>query len=240
MSEEYTKAVRIDDEEEEVTDTRVATRKKTSAAKKKKKKKRHINFFLIIALIICIIPCAVVGYILYEAMQDTNSVINGERFANDLDPAITEDMRSSILTGVKMIDGVENAELSLTTATLRIMIDMNDTLTEEDANTIGQAAVDVVDQNAPLKTYFTTNGVKKMYDLEIIIYDMLGDDVTTSVYVIYSKNGASENVTHQSLSTAKNPEKVAEIEAARYAEEHPEEATESDTASDADTATKAE
>lgn len=246
MSEEYTKAVRIEDEEEEVNDTRVATTRKKTNATKKKKKKRHVNFFLIFALIICIIPCAVVGYIIYDAMQDSNSVINGERFANDLNPAISEDIQNSIVEGIKKIDGVQNVQASLKTATLRIMVDMNDLLTEEDADTIGQAVVEVVDKYAPLKQYFTSSGIKKMYDLEIIIYDMYGDDVNTSVYVIYSKNAAHEEVTHQSLMSAKNPEKVAEIEAKRYAEAHPEEASASDTASDsdaasgADTATKSE
>ena len=214
-NETYSKAKRIDDEEP------VRKKSSKSTTKKKKKKKKHSSF-LWVALVIAIIPCVAVVYILISAMLDTGEPINGERFANDLNPAITETMQASILDEVKKIDGVENATLTLKTATLRIMVDMYDDKTADDALSIGQSVVDIIDSYAPLSQYFTSYGVSKMYDLEINVYDQLSSSIAPEVNVVYTKNAANDTVTHQVLTDAVNPTKVAEIEAAREAENNTE------------------
>ncbi|MBR3839985.1 MAG: hypothetical protein IKM20_02485 [Erysipelotrichales bacterium] len=211
--ETYSKAKRIEDEE-------VVVRKKSSTSttkKRKRKKKKKHSYFLWVALVIALIPCIAVVYILISAMSDTGKPINGDRFANDLNPAITETMQTTILNDIKGIEGVEDAKLTLTTATLRVVVDMYDDKTKEDALAIGQSAVDIINAHAPISTYFTSYGVSKMYDFEINVYDELSSDIKPEVNVIFTKNASHETVVHQVLTEPKNPEKVAEIEAKREA-----------------------
>ena len=208
----YSKATRIEDEEV------VTSSKKKSATTKKrrktKKKKRH-SYFLWLACIIALIPCVAVVYILITAMYDTGEPINGDRFRNDLNPAITETMQGYIENDIRQLDGVENVTLNLKAATLRIIIDMNDDKVKEDALAIGQSAVDIINSYAPIETYFSSYGVSKMYDFEISVYDILTADIKPTVHVIYTKNGVSDKVITQVVTDPVNPKKVAEIEAKR-------------------------
>ena len=225
--ETYSKAKRIEDEE-------VVVRKKSSTSttkKKKRKKKKKHSYFLWVALVIALIPCIAVVYILISAMSDTGKPINGDRFVNDLNPAITETMQTTILNDIKGIDGVEDVSLTLTTATLRVIIDMYDDKTKEDALAIGQSAVDIINTHAPISTYFTSYGVSKMYDFEINVFDQLSSDIKPEVNVVFTKNAAHEDVVHQVNTDPKNPTKVAEIEAKREAEK-----AEAETSEDQDTA----
>lgn len=215
-NETYSKAKRIEDEE---TPVRKKSNTNTTKKKRKKRKKKKHSYFLWIALIIAMVPCVAVLYILINAMLETGEPINGNRFLNDLNPAITETMEASIIDEISLIEGVEVVNGDITTATLRIRVDMQDELTKEDALAIGQQAVDIVNEHAPLTTYFTSYGIAKMYDLEISVYDALSSEQKPTIHVVYTKNGAHPEVVSQVLTDPVNPTKVAEIEAQRLAAE---------------------
>ena len=218
MSEtEYKKAVRIDDEEE--TPKRRVDKTKTKTKKKKKRKAKKHSWFLAIALVIAAIPCIAVLVILLQAMKETGKPINGKRFDNDLNPAITETIENSILKGVEQIEGVQKVDIDTRVATLRVNVDYDENLSKEDAITLGNKIVEVINTYAPIDTYFTSYGVSKMYDFEINLYDVKGDNVSPNVYIVIGKNGANAEITTQVMTDPVNPEKVQALEEKRKAEE---------------------
>ena len=171
------------------------------AQKETRKRRGHIYGFIFwLCLIIIIAPFAVLGWIIYSAMQDQGMPVIGNRYDGDLDPAITRSMLEQVESTVKNVPGIEKAFTSMPTATLRVYADIADDANVEaasaKANEIYAAVASVLDPNV----YFTQTGTKKMYDLEIHVYnfnkepetrsysDIVADPKTDSyVYVIETK-----------------------------------------------------
>lgn len=200
-------------------ESEVVAKKKTTTKKRRRRRKKHSSL-LWIGLVVAAIPCILVVYILFSALMDTGKPIFGDRYENDLNPAITEEQTNTIEYNVKLIENVENVSLSLISSTLRITIDMNDALTVEDAKSIGLKAADVVKQVLPYETYFTQYGTRKMYDFEIYVLDQRpSDTVTPMINVLVHKTGGIADVETQVLSESLNPEYVQQIEEERKAAE---------------------
>ena len=163
------------------------------AVKHKNKKMDRSTLVLIIGLVIIAIPCLILGWILISASLETGTPINGDRFKGDLDPAITKDQLKQIEETVKTEDKAEEVTVELATATLRVYVDAADSITEEEAKALAQTVYSDVTAVCDETTYFTAASPKKMYDLEVHVYNSLeAAGKPEYVYVIQSKNSTME------------------------------------------------
>lgn len=174
----------------------------TGTAKKHKKKELdRSTVILITGLVLIAIPCLILGWILISASLDTGTPILGDRFQGDLDPAITSEQISQIETQVASEGSVDSVTVELATATLRIYVDAADSLSEEEATALSQTVYQDVTSVLPESTYFTSTSSKKMYDLEIHVYNDLSLAGTDGyMYVIRTKNAAMEQAEVQTVS----------------------------------------
>ena len=173
----------------------------TTAKKHKSKKKDKSTIILIVGLVLIAIPCAILGWILISASMDTGKPINGDRFKGDLDPAITKDQLSEIESRIKGENQVEKVTVELTTATLRVYVDAVDSISDEEASALSETAYNDVTAVLNEGTYFTATGGKKMYDLEVHVYNNIDKSGAGDyVYVIRSKNSGMEQAATQVVS----------------------------------------
>ena len=174
----------------------------TGTAKKHKKKELdRSTVILVTGLVLIAIPCLILGWILISASLDTGTPILGDRFQGDLDPAITSEQISQIETQVASEGSVDSVTVELATATLRIYVDAADSLSEEEATALSQTVYQDVTSVLPESTYFTSTSSKKMYDLEVHVYNDLSLAGTDGyMYVIRTKNAAMEQAEVQTVS----------------------------------------
>ena len=139
----------------------------SSKEKKVKKKKtvRKADIILIVGLIIIALPFCVLGWFLISAQLASGKPNLGDRYANDLDPSITSSEQKDIEKDVKNIDGVEDVNVDLTTATLRVYVDISDSAVETDAVSIANQTYDKVVNVLSPSIYFSQHDNMKMYDL---------------------------------------------------------------------------
>jgi hypothetical protein len=193
------------------------------------KKKTHKTAILFwICLILVIAPFAVLGWILFSSSLDTNTPVIGNRYEGDLDPAITKDQMSQVESAVKGTAGVENSEVDMQTATLRIYADIADTATADDANMMADSLYSAVSNILNPDTYFTKTNDKKMYDLEIHVFTKPEREETEGenfVYVIDTKTSSMSEPKKQLVSEPLNAEVAQSLRdavTARKAEEEAE------------------
>lgn len=179
----------------------------SSKEKKVKKKKpvRKADIILIVGLIIIALPFCVLGWFLISAQMASGKPNLGDRYANDLDPAITASQQGDIEKDIKTIDGVEKANVELTTATLRVYVDINDSAVETEAVSIANQAYDKVINVLDPSVYFSQHDNMKMYDLEVHVYNLADNREDESfVYVIKLKNSNMDESTIQTVSKAQD------------------------------------
>lgn len=165
-------------------------------------------FWICVALILA--PFAVMGYILYTSSRDSSKPVFGSRYAGDLDPAITTEQIGQISEAVKGIEGVESGNATMTTATLRIYADVKDDANADYAKAKADEIYTAVSAVLNPDVYFTQADGKKMYDLEIHVYNLAENrDSDAFVYVIEEKNSAMKKPKKQVVSEPKNA-KLAE------------------------------
>ena len=145
---------------------------------KRKKRMSRAAIALVTGLIIILIPCAIYGGILLEAILNTGQPIVGQRFDNDLNPAITETDITNIQTKVSAIEGVEAVEVNLPTGQLRINVDAVDTLTSDELLALVTAVYDSVVEVLPVDVYFKSGETMRMYDLSVNVYNFIEKDAT--------------------------------------------------------------
>ncbi len=149
------------------------------AQKKKSKRKGHIYGLVFwLCLIILIAPFAVLGWVIYSAMQDQGVPVIGNRYEGDLDPAITRTQLEQVEAAVKKVEGVESAFVSMPTATLRVYADVNDDATAETINVKTDELFNAVASVLNPAVYFKQTETKKMYDLEIHVYNFVKEPET--------------------------------------------------------------
>ncbi|MBE6107113.1 MAG: hypothetical protein E7192_00545 [Erysipelotrichaceae bacterium] len=189
------------------------TKENKKVKKSGKKGKLDLASWIIIAgLIIIAIPCIAFAYILLSAQSATGSVITGDRFTGDLDPAITEEQKTSIASAVQGIEGVESSEVVLKSATLRIYLDTLDEMTPEVAEEIANEAYTKLTGVCDEGTYFTQTASKKMYDVEIHAYNLEENrDSDEFVYVIVNKSSSMEAPIARLVSEPLDPELAAQL-----------------------------
>ena len=181
----------------------------TKTTKKRKLSKAAI--ILILGLLIILIPLGVFGSVLLHSWITNNNPVIGDRFANDLDPAITNDNMNSIKSQISSISGVEKVDIVMTTSQMRVNIDTADNLSQEQITNIAQDAYQKVNGVTPVATYFTSTNEKKMYDLAINVYNYIKEDDETMIYVLLTKNSKMEKPETQVVSEPVNAELAYEL-----------------------------
>lgn len=161
----------------------------------------NIVFALGVAFIV--IPALVIGIILLQSSLQTGTVITGNRFNNDLQPEITEELLGLTETAINTQTNVKVEEMNLKAATLRITLVIPASLDEESKVAVVQATIDKVNSVIPFTEYFTATDTKKMYDLELNFIDKVGDTRTTYIQVV--KNANMDTWSVQDMLTPINP-----------------------------------
>ena len=219
---------------------------KKGSNKKTKTSFNYLNIFLLIGSITIIIPILIFGWILLSAASKDGPII-GNRFENDLDPAITESQVETLKNDLVNISDVEGVEVNLISATLRINLDVTDTIQgvyidrvandalldnvdkeedeeetedekekvdEEESSEEEETQVDRLSEialeaynkifiNLNKDTYFVNANGKKMYDIEIHVYNSLDKvDADDFAYLTLIK---SSNMSNPSLQLVSDP-----------------------------------
>lgn len=182
------------------------------AKTKKIKVKKKPPVILVLLLTICIIPCAILGAVLFQSLEDSSKPVVGSRYEGALDPAITEDQLTQIKTTLEGFSGVESVEVNLKTARLAVLINTNDDVNRDGIKNIIQQAYTKLNEILPVGTYFTNrtlfDEVKnetttvKMYDLQIDAYNVVEGD--NQIHYVVSKTGAQKTENLQLVSSPKD------------------------------------
>lgn len=176
---------------------------------KQKKKLSKSAIIVIIGIAILLIPVLVfVGILGISALQ-TGSPRDGSRFDGDLVNEITNDDVASIQASLETIGSIDSVEVKLSEGQLKVFIDTNDSLSEEQVDSIVSDAYTKVTSKLPVTTYFT-KGSAKMYDLEINVYTTI-EDQPNRQYKFLHKNSAEENFAIDDLAHAKDESVAAEV-----------------------------
>ena len=178
------------------------------ARKVKTKKNRHFTGLLFwICLILLSAPFVVLGWILFSSRMDTGAPVIGNRYDGDLDPAITRAQLEEVATAVKGVGGIEDSDVELATATLRVYADIADASNAEEATNKANELYSVVSTILNPEIYFSQTDDKKMYDMEIHVYNLAENrEAENFVYVIETKTSSMPSPQAQLVSEPKNPE----------------------------------
>lgn len=186
--------------------------KKTQKKNTESKQGHKLVWF---TLIIIAIPVVIVAYVLLTSMGGQGEPVVGNRFnGEDLNPSITEEAMNSIQEQVSGIGGVEEATINLKSATLRVHLNMDDSYTQDQIQAASDQAYEIVAATLPIDQYFTNREDAKMYDLEIDAYNYIVDDshpAEGQIYIKTTKTGAATDRVTDVMTTAKDPELVAQI-----------------------------
>lgn len=174
-----------------------------------KLKKPHVILWL--GIIIVLVPCIILGVVLMNSLENSREPVVADRFKNELNPAITETDLASIRSNLNY-DNIDNLEVNLISATLRVMINTSDDMAEGDLLWILNDAADKIAAVLPIETYFTNSAATKMYDLEIHVYNTTkGSEALPQIYYVKTKNAANEDWVIDNYTVAKNPELAKSI-----------------------------
>ena len=178
------------------------TRRRVSRRKAKRRSLSVSSIILIFGSLLIITPFIVLGWILLSASLDTGTPILGDRYVGDLDPAISKSDISNVKKSVDGINGVESSFVELATATLRVYVDVEDSYSDTQASDVAKSAYDSVVGVLDVNKYFTQTDSKKMYDLEIHVYNLKKNrDQDNFSYVILTKTSSMSDSKIQVVST---------------------------------------
>lgn len=189
----------------------------TTKATRKRRKRGYVTAVIFwVCLILILAPFGILGWILFSSSMDSNAPVLGNRYANDLDPAITAAQLEDVRKVTEAVPDVEKVDVQMQTATLRVYADVKDdadgifcTLKSEE---IYNWIKTVLDPNV----YFTQHDGKKMYDIEVHVYNHERDmevpiEEDTFVYVIRVKNSSMSEAKPQVVSSARNKALAAQL-----------------------------
>lgn len=169
------------------------------------------NYKIIVPIVIIAIPFIIFVLSLITASFSSNKVIVGNRFRNDLNPAIENSEISGLKVSIESIDSIESADVILKTSQLRVLANIKDSVTKEEYEEILNNIYSKVNEKLNISTYFTKNSSgEKMYDLEITIYNDLNNDENLIMYSLV-KNSTMEEPIINLTSDPKDPELVEEL-----------------------------
>lgn len=186
---------------------------------KTNKPKRKISlggWVLIFSLAVVFVFGSIFALIMFNALSETGKTVVGNRFQLELNPSIENAKLTEIKSALDGQSTTVKSSVNLKSATLRIMVQVNSTLTDEELQTAILSIKDLVNTSLPFETYFTSTPDIKMYDLEIHIFNAV-EAVSTETfayhYFILSKNANMLDWKIQEVSTPVNPELAAQLKA---------------------------
>lgn len=186
-------------------------------SKKVSKKRSNVrmskaNKSILIGLLIVSLPFIILVVILLSAASNTGKPLLGQRFLNDLDPAITKSNISDVEKVIKAEKDVDKVTIELVTATMRVYVNIKDTATEEEAKAMASTVYKNLDSILSIDKYFTSQDGKKMYDLEIHVFNLSKKmDGDNFVYVIQNKNAMMKEPHLQLVSKPLNEELAQQL-----------------------------
>lgn len=172
----------------------------TNKLTKMKMKKHKTGILFIVLLFLILLPFFYFSWVFISNYLDSRKPVIANRFKGDLNPAIKKEQLKNIDTLLAKIEGVQAHELHLKTATLRIYLDVNDDANEDTLKQKAQLAYQAVTSVLPNEKYFTKTQDKKMYDLEIHVYNVQNDKAENFIYLIETKNSAMKDPIQQIVS----------------------------------------
>lgn len=178
----------------------------------KKKKGLKLNFSNIVfalGILFILVPTTVIGVILLQSSMQTGNVIAGNRFVNDLNPSLTEDLMGLGKEAIQSESGVEVVEMNLKAATLRLIVMLPSGRDEANYLSLIDSTLTKLNGAIPFDTFFNDTDSMKMYDLEVNYVDAL--DSTKSIYYQVVKNANMESWSVQNFMVPVNPELAAEL-----------------------------
>lgn len=188
------------------------TQKKTPVKKRKISKIHWPTVVLILSLVLIAIPTVAIGKVLYDAFAATGTPLFGNRYDLDLNPKITSEQLSELESKISEEVLVDDVNITLISASLRVNVDVSDEITLEELTTLATALYSHVAAILPVETYFKMNETSKMYDLELHIFNNLElKDDDSYKYLIFLLNSVMEEPLIQLVSDPKNPEFVEEL-----------------------------
>lgn len=174
-------------------------------------RRSKVRIFIFVGILIILIPFIILGVILIQASMSTGKPILGDRFKNDLNPAITSEQLKEISTKIKGQSNVDSVDVSLKTATLRVYVDVSDASSEQQVMDMSKSAYQDVISILDVNTYFTQHDGKEMYDIEIHAYNQDKNTKENFIYVITNKNSSMEKEHSQVVSKALDPELAQQL-----------------------------
>lgn len=166
---------------------------------------------LMLSLAILAVPATIFYNIAIETQEIAGNPVFGERFNNDLNPKIQRNQVNELETTIAGLESVVESEVNLRSATLRINILTDITLTEVQLNALITNVKEAVFAKLPQSDYFTATLTTKQYDLEIHVRNTKDRLDENYRYIIASKTSLMSSFNVQEVSKPKNPEYVAGI-----------------------------
>ena len=166
---------------------------------------------IIITSAIIIVPCILFVVVLISASLKSNTVIVGNRYRNDLNPAISKDNIKELDDTISLMSSVDEVEINLKTSQLRVLADVKDSITKEEAEQLCKDIYEKINNVLDVHLYFEKNVQgEKMYDLEITV---VNDPNKTSDFIMYTlvKNSTMDSYEISLVSEPKDPELVEEL-----------------------------
>ena len=190
---------------------KIAKLSRVNREKTKVKKKFKINWLLIFAIICLAIPTSALVWVLYTAQLETQTPQIGDRFNGDFAYEINESDLGPLKSSLQEIGGIEDITISMRVATLRIYIDVTDSLDEKRISEIAVEAYEKVNEKFPIATYFSNREgdeegrtIITQYDLEIYVYNNM-EFTDNFIYFRLVKNSASETYNVQNVGKPLDP-----------------------------------
>lgn len=211
---------------------------KKPTQKIKKKKKRDWSFYaIIICLVIIAVPSIWIAWESISASMKGGSPLLGSRFDDDLEPPIEKEQLETLATKLEALETVESVEVNLTTATLRIYLLVPQETSGDTMNEIVDQAYATVIEDLPIATYFTTEGTRQMYDLDISVVNMkeaTAETLPEFRYYLLTKSSIMSEPYTQVLSTPISPEFIDQLKRDQEAEKKAEKEAENDASSNSE------
>ena len=183
---------------------------------KTKKKLSKPALILVIGIVIIAIPCLVFAGILGISWLQKGTPRNGSRFKDDLVVEISKSDVKDIEADLATLPNIDSVEVSCDQGQLKVFIDINDSLSETDVDSIMTQAYNKITAKLPIDTYFTKTDAARNYDLQINVYTSIeASEIGASnprQYKLLHKNSSQESYQIDDLAKPKNEELARELE----------------------------
>lgn len=174
------------------------------------------GWILILSITVVLAFGAVFAWFILDASRSTGTIITGNRYKFELEPKIEVTKVDELRTALENADYSVESSVSLKSGTLRIIVLVQQDMTDAELQTSILAIKDLINTALPIETYFTSTSDVKMYDLEIHVYNSK-EPVSTETfkyhYFVLVKNAVMSTWAIQELSVPVNPELAALLRA---------------------------